>query len=163
MLSICLTQTVWVFLHAAVRKRAAPVIRLSVVYKSMEDPLMTVQTVFCGTGVAILDVSHIRFHEWASVSNEGCVKSEKSRLLAGEGLGCGWIFLFGGRLTSCSVSCKLTVSVRKEDVRPQGEVWKGTVSFKKSEGSRLKSEAQALFNRFALLKTRNCEIQPNCI
>lgn len=90
-------------------------------YKSLGEPLMTVQTVSCGTGAAILDLSHVRFHEWATVGNEGCVKSEKSQLpKAGEGLACGWAFLFGGCLTTGSVSCKLTVSIRKEDVRPQG-------------------------------------------
>lgn len=82
---------------------------------------MTVQTVSCAIWAAILDLSHIRFHEWATVGNEGCVKSERSHLpKAGEGLACGWAFLFGGCLTTGSVSCKLTVSIRKEDVRPQG-------------------------------------------
>lgn len=82
---------------------------------------MTVQTVSCGTRAAILDLSHIRFHEWATVGNEGCVKSEKGLLpKAGQGLACGWAFLFGDCLTTGSLSCKLTVSIRKEDVRPQG-------------------------------------------
>ncbi len=77
-----------------------------------------------------------------------CDIREKIQLpKAGEGLACGWAFLFGGCLTTGSVSCKLTVSIRKEDVRPQGEVWKGTVSFKKVREGDSKSEAQAEFNR----------------
>lgn len=60
-----------------VRNKAVTVTPLSKAYKSLAEPLMTVQTVSCGTRAAILDLSHVRFHEWTTVGNEGCVISEK--------------------------------------------------------------------------------------
>lgn len=110
--------------------------------------MMTVETVSCGTRAAILDLVHIRFHEWTTVGNEGCVKSERSQLpKAGEGLACGWAFLCGRCLTTGSVSCKLTVFQKRGCQTTGGKCEKELYHLKKVREGDSKSEAQAEFYR----------------